>query len=480
MTSSITTLNPSLVWHWFDIICAIPHPSFHENALAEYIVNWATQKGLVVTRDDADNVFISKNATQGYEEHAPIALQAHLDMVTQANGKFDFLNEPIRPYIDGDWVTAQGTTLGADNGIGLASILAVLDSDELAHPKIEALLTMTEETGMVGARHLASNKLTAKRMINTDTEEIGEIYLGCAGGVDVEIDLPVVYTANHTTDSAISLTIKGLKGGHSGIDIHKNNANAIKLLAHILANVGVTYRLASVSGGTARNAIPRSARAVLVVNNDHQQALNEALTSWCQEVKKLVGGYETALTWEIHTESLPDEALTAESTRQVVDLLNATPNGVWRYSDQVADTVESSLSLGMVSLDKQGVHFVSLVRSLNQQGKNSVTSALLSLARVSGANAVLTGDYIGWNPNPTSAITQVVEQAYRQLGFKPEFKVIHAGLECGLIQCAYPDMDIVSIGPTIKNAHSPDEKVHIASVATYWQVLTYALANAPK
>lgn len=469
-------LTPTKLWHWFDVICSIPHASYHEQALSEHIVQWATNKGLETYTDSVGNIFISKNATEGYEDLPAIALQAHLDMVCQSNGDYDFLTCPITPVIDGDWVRADGTTLGADNGIGLASILAVLDSDDLAHPKIEAVLTMTEETGMDGAIGLERGRLSAKAMINTDTEEIDEIYIGCAGGVDADIHLHAE-AAPLQGERVFEYRLSGLKGGHSGIDIHKNHANAIKLLAYALTQVG-DIRLIALKGGTARNAIPRQATAQIATKDGQFLDKIERIS---QDIKALIGDFETKMAWqvkELDTNDTPKNALSVSDTQTIFNFINVLPNGVIRHSDKVADTVETSLSLGKARLEADGVHLTSMIRSLHDIGKATAVSAVQSVCDLAGAKAVFSGDYVGWSPNPDSAITQTTHKIYADvIGKEPALKVIHAGLECGLIQQAYPDMDIVSIGPTIKNAHSPDECVHIDSVTTYWQVLTQVLAH---
>lgn len=473
--SNLSALSPHRLWHWFEVICSIPHGSYHEEALATHIVAWATDKGLIVFRDDVGNIFIKKSATDGMDDREPIALQAHLDMVCQSNDDYDFVNLPIIPVIDGEWVRASGTTLGADNGIGLASILAVLDSDNLAHPTIEAVLTMTEETGMDGAFGLKSDVLDACLMINTDTEEIGEIYLGCAGGVDAEIELPV--EVEQTDTHAIRLDLKGLKGGHSGIDIHKNHANAIKLLGYVLGNLD-NIQLVDIKGGTARNAIPRAAYAIFTTT-DKATTLAK-IDTLCGNLKTLIGDFETAFDWQINN-ATTQTRLSNASTQAIINLINALPNGVYRNSNKVADTVETSSSLGVISLDNTKVVMTSLVRSLSEIGKDTACTALRGAVALSGGTVAFVGSYIGWEPNPNSPITALTADIYRKvIHDEPALKVIHAGLECGLIQQAYPAMDIVSIGPTIKNAHSPDECVHIGSVETYWQVLTGILANSPK
>ncbi len=481
-TSDITALTPNKLWQWFATICSIPHASYQEEALAKHIMDWAAQKNLQAYRDTAGNIFITKPATPGMEGRAPIALQAHLDMVCQANHDYDFVNLPIEPIIDGEWVRANGTTLGADNGIGLASILAVLDSDDVAHPLLEAVLTMTEETGMDGAFNLERGRLTSRLMINTDTEEIDEIYLGCAGGVDVEMALDVSYDDLLKEHTLTKLSVSGLKGGHSGLDIHKNNSNAILLLAYLLAELPL--RIVTLSGGTARNAIPRQATAIIACDGDTLDTIRKRAVA----LQALIGGYETQVTVDFVTldnmtldKETHKRALTRADSEQVLNFLNALPNGVLRYSDSVPNTVETSLSLGKVALTPEHLSVVSLVRSLNETGKQIACSHLQSVARLACARIDFVGSYVGWEPNPSSPITALTFDIYKKvIGTDPALKVIHAGLECGLIQEAYPTMDIVSIGPTIKNAHSPDECVHIASVATYWQVLTQVLANSPK
>lgn len=475
--NDIQQLTPNKLWSWFATICSIPHGSHHEEQLASHIVNWAKAKNFDTYRDAVGNVFITKPATAGYEDYAPVALQAHLDMVCQSNGEYDFVNMPIRPVIKGDWVFANGTTLGADNGIGLASILAVLDSDDIAHPMLEAVLTMTEETGMVGAIGLERNRLKSTMMINTDTEEINEIYLGCAGGVDADIST-TVSTESLDNETVFEYQIMGLKGGHSGIDIHKNNSNAIKLIAYALASVG-GVRLIDFQGGTARNAIPRMASVRLATTN--KEKFIKEISDISENIVRLIGGYETGARWSLTEIEFDGQALSLAQSEKIIHFINALPNGVLRDSDAVADTVETSLSLGMIKLDGNKLQATSLVRSLNDIGKATAVQAVRSVCKLAGIEVVFSGSYVGWSPNPDSAITKITQKVYADvIGGEPEFKVIHAGLECGLIQEAYPNMDIVSIGPTIKNAHSPDECVHVPSVLTYWQVLTGVLKNIPK
>ncbi|MCK3654482.1 cytosol nonspecific dipeptidase [Pasteurellaceae bacterium Macca] len=481
--SEIQTLQPQLLWQWFDKICAIPHPSYHEEALATFIIDWAKDRGFFVERDDAGNILIRKPATQGMENRPTIALQAHLDMVPQANEGtvHDFQRDPIQPYIDGEWVKARGTTLGADNGIGLASCLAVLDSDDLIHPEIEALLTMTEEAGMEGALGLKANWLKAELMINTDTEENGEIYIGCAGGEDANIEVPLHREAT-TFDAAFTLRLKGLHGGHSGCDIHTTRANAIKLFARLLAelNTKIPFRLAHIQGGSVRNAIPREAAATLCIDAKNQENLTACLRKFEQALKAELALAEPNLHFILDTTTLPPQQFSQSTHDTVIRFLNVLPNGVIRHSDVVENVVETSLSIGILESQESHLRANILVRSLIENGKADVRSRLTSLAELVGAKVAFSGSYPGWQPDPNSAITPLTKQIYDEiLGYASEIKVIHAGLECGLIKQVYPHIDVVSIGPTILNAHSPDEKVHIPAVTTYWQLLTRILASIP-
>ncbi|MBT9318358.1 aminoacyl-histidine dipeptidase [Actinobacillus pleuropneumoniae] len=481
--SEITKLSPTLLWQWFDKICAIPHPSYHENQLAEFIVDWAKSKNLFAERDEAGNVLIRKPATQGMENRCTIALQAHLDMVPQANAaaQHDFLKDPIQPYIDGEWVKAKGTTLGADNGIGLASCLAVLEADDIAHPALEILLTMSEEVGMEGVLGLRPNWLKSDIMINTDTEENGEIYIGCAGGENINLSLPLQYETN-AHDSALQITLKGLQGGHSGCDIHTTRANAIKLMARILAEIQTHYpiQISALKGGSVRNAIPREAQVTLTVAANHQQNVIAYLTELAKKIQNELRLAEANLKLEIEPSQLPNQSLAIESTQKVIHLLNVLPNGIIRNSDVVKDVVETSLSIGLVKIEEQQLTATILARSLIESGKEDVRGKINSLAALTGAKVAFSGNYPGWEPDTQSRITPLTKAIYDEvLGYEAQVKVIHAGLECGLIKKVYPNMDLVSIGPTIQNAHSPDEKVHIPAVEIYWKLLTKLLAQAP-
>ena len=482
--SSITELSPKLVWQWFDKICSIPHPSHHEQALADFIIQWAKQKQLWVEQDSVGNILIRKAATVGMENHQPVALQAHLDMVPQANKNtaHNFLTDPIVPYVDGEWVKATGTTLGADNGIGMASCLAVLDSNDIAHPPLEVLLTASEETGMVGALGLQPNWLQSEVMINTDTEDEGEIYIGCAGGEDVDIRFPVQWQELRKNEVAVHIALTGLKGGHSGAEIHLNRGNAIKLLAKTLekALAKVSFRLADISGGSVRNAIPREAFATVLLSSASVEKFKQVWQLLSQQLIEALSHAEKPINFAFEA-ATAKQGLSERQTQNILDLINALPNGVIRFSDVLPDVVETSISLGVLETKAEQIKLTLLARSLNEYGQDDVAGLVRSVCRLAHAEVVFSGRYPGWEPQADANIVKRTKTLYdRILGKESVIKVIHAGLECGLINKVYPNMEMVSIGPTILGAHSPDERCHIPAVAVYWQLLTELLATMPK
>ncbi|QKJ85979.1 Aminoacyl-histidine dipeptidase [Paramixta manurensis] len=482
--SELSQLSPQPLWDIFAKICSIPHPSYHEEALAEHILSWAKEKGFWCERDQVGNILIRKPATPGFENRQPVALQAHLDMVPQKNNDtvHDFTTDPIQPWVDGEWVKARGTTLGADNGIGMASALAVLADDKVEHGPLEVLLTMTEEAGMDGAFGLQPNWLQAEILINTDSEEEGEIYMGCAGGIDFITTLPLTREAVPAGFETLKLTIKGLKGGHSGADIHLGLGNANKLLARFLAAHGhaLDLRLIDFTGGTLRNAIPREAFATIAVAGDKIDALKAAATGYLAILQNELGAKEKNITVLTEPVTHSAQALTADSRDRFAALLNSTPNGVIRNSDVMAGVVETSLNVGVVSISDNQAEIICLIRSLIDSGKDYVVEMLTSLGQLAGAKTAPKGGYPGWQPDANSPVMALVRETYLTLfGKTPNIQVIHAGLECGLFKKPYPEMDMVSIGPTITGPHSPDEQVHIESVGLYWTLLTELLKVIP-
>lgn len=482
--SELSQLSPQPLWDIFAKICSIPHPSYHEEQLAEHIMGWAKEKGLHAERDQVGNILIRKPATAGMENRKPVVLQAHLDMVPQKNNDtvHDFTKDPIQPYIDGEWVKARGTTLGADNGIGMASALAVLADDSVEHGPLEVLLTMTEEAGMDGAFGLQANWLQADILINTDSEEEGEIYMGCAGGIDFISTLPLSREAIPAGFETFKLTLKGLKGGHSGGDIHLGLGNANKLLARFLAGhaAELDLRLVDFNGGTLRNAIPREAFATVAVPASKADELKNLSSVYLEILKNELSAKEKNLTVVLESVTTDKAALTAQSRDTFVQLLNATPNGVIRNSDVAKGVVETSLNVGVVTMGDDSAEIICLIRSLIDSGKEYVVSMLESLGTLAGAKTSAKGSYPGWQPDASSPVMALVRETYQRLfNSTPNIQVIHAGLECGLFKKPYPDMDMVSIGSTITGPHSPDEQVHIESVGHYWTLLTELLKAIP-
>lgn len=482
--SELSQLSPQPLWDIFAKICSIPHPSYHEEQLAEYVMGWAKEKGFHAERDAVGNILIRKPATKGMENRKPVVMQAHLDMVPQKNNDtvHDFTKDPILPYVDGEWVKARGTTLGADNGIGMASALAVLADDRVEHGPLEVLLTMTEEAGMDGAFGLQANWLQADILINTDSEEEGEIYMGCAGGIDFITTLPLSREAVPAGFSTFKLTLKGLKGGHSGADIHLGLGNANKLLARFLAGhaAELDLRLVDFNGGTLRNAIPREAFATVAVPADKASALQTLAGEYQAILKNELEAKEKNLVVLLETASGDRPALTEQSRNAFVQLLNATPNGVIRNSDVAKGVVETSLNVGVVTFSDDSAEIICLIRSLIDSGKDYVVSTLESLGSLAGAKTQPKGGYPGWQPDASSPVMALVRETYQRLFDKtPNIQIIHAGLECGLFKKPYPEMDMVSIGPTITGPHSPDEQVHIESVGQYWLLLTELLKAIP-
>lgn len=482
--SELSQLSPQPLWDIFAKICSIPHPSYHEEQLAEHIMGWAKEKGLHAERDQVGNILIRKPATAGMENRKPVVLQAHLDMVPQKNNDtvHDFTKDPIQPYIDGGWVKARGTTLGADNGIGMASALAVLADDSVQHGPLEVLLTMTEEAGMDGAFGLQANWLQADILINTDSEEEGEIYMGCAGGIDFISTLPLSREAVPAGFQTFKLTLKGLKGGHSGGDIHLGLGNANKLLARFLAGhaAELDLRLVDFNGGTLRNAIPREAFATVAVPAAKADELKKLSSVYLDILKNELSAKEKNLTVVLESVSTDKAALTTQSRDTFIQLLNATPNGVIRNSDVAKGVVETSLNVGVVTMGDDSAEIICLIRSLIDTGKEYVVSMLESLGTLAGAKTSAKGSYPGWQPDASSPVMALVRETYQRLfNSTPNIQVIHAGLECGLFKKPYPNMDMVSIGPTITGPHSPDEQVHIESVGHYWTLLTELLKAIP-
>ncbi len=483
----LSQLKPTSLWQFFEKICSIPHPSKHEQKISHWIQTWAKEQGLAVKEDAIGNIFIKKPATQGMEDRKGIILQAHMDMVPQKNNdtKHDFLTDPIRPYITDDkvWVTADGTTLGADNGIGLSSALAVLACDDIPHGPIEVLVTIDEEAGMSGAFGLEAGWLDGDILINTDSEQEGEVYMGCAGGIDSSATFDLVLEDVPSNVQAFNLSITGLKGGHSGVDIHTGRANANKLLVRFLLDATNRFdiRLTELNGGSLRNAIPREANASFVIDKSKIDDFKIALAQYLSTIKANLSAIETDINMLLISPEDFDQCWTKLVHSNILRSLNACPNGVMRMSDDIEGIVETSLNLGVIRCKGNKFTAMTLIRSLHDDGRLETQQTVQSIFELANANITFSGAYPGWKPDTDSKIMHIVSETYQQLFDKiPAVMVIHAGLECGLFKTAYPHWDMVSIGPTIKFPHSPDEKIEITTVEQYWQLLIAVLANAPK
>lgn len=494
MKNSILNLNPSRLWKHFYDLTQIPHPSGHMEEITRFVEDFGKGLGLETVRGKADNIVIRKPATKGYENKQAVILQAHLDMVPQANSDtpFDFTKDPLQPYIDGDWVKAKGTTLGADNGIGVAAMMAILEAKDIAHGPIEALFTTDEETGMYGAFAIRPGLINGQILLNLDGEELSELYIGCAGGADVTAQFQY---QNETfiakEEVVVKVSLSGLKGGHSGVDIHLGRANANKLLFRFLKDAMETYdiRLSEVKGGSLRNAIPREAYAVIIVDGKEKY----------ERILQMVAGYEDLFKQEFdgiedvknisfkaeHIKATPDMVLIPRDVQErLTHAIVACPNNVINMSPQVPTAVQTSINLAVIETCDRLAEVKMLARSSSESKKKALCSSEESLFKLAGADFVETSnEYPGWDPDPDTKIVPVMSAIYKEMfGEELKIEIIHAGLECGIIMSNVPDLklDAVSFGPTIKFPHSPDEKVNVPSVEKFWDYLIAILKNTPE
>jgi dipeptidase D len=483
---SIADLAPQPLWQWFSDICAIPHPSKQEAELIAFILNKAREKGLHAEQDEIGNIRLVKPATAGCESAVPVVMQSHIDMVPQKNAatSHDFSIDAIKAYVDGDWVTAEGTTLGADNGIGMAAILAVMFSDDLVHGPLEALLTVDEEAGMGGAFELRQNWFDAEVLLNLDTEEEGELYVGCAGGVDINVQWPVAWQSIAAQDTespvAFELAVTGLKGGHSGIDIDKGRANANKLLCRILLDLTsqLDLEVASLQGGTLRNAIPREAKALLVLNTNQVDELNVRLSSLMEHIQDEYDLVESDLCVSLTGQTLPEAVMPAEALTGLLSAVVACPNGVLRMSNAFDGVVETSSSLGVIETTTDGIQVQFMTRSLKNPARDFAAQRIKACFELVGAEVCIENAYPGWSPIDDSLLLRLMQKVHKAtFAREAGVQVIHAGLECGLLGDKYPDWQMISFGPTITGAHSPDERVSIPSTARFWQYLVASLSE---
>ena len=477
MADRLKNLQPYKVWAHFATLCEIPRASLHETALIGYLIEWAKLHGVTTIVDSAGNLIMRKAASEGHEGSAPVAIQGHLDMVCQANSRcqHDFMRDPINAIVKDGWVVAENTTLGADNGIGVALALAALEEADLIHPAIEVLLTVNEECGMDGARNLVPGTLQSKKLINLDTEEWGHFYLGCAGGVDVEVyhdckqkKVPQGYTL-------VKFDVSGLRGGHSGIDIHLGRGNSIKLLAEALRDLSLhsDVCLIEIKAGTARNAIPREAYALCALPDDVASSIDDWIrhrcAAWQQRLVQTDAGVRFSCS---HYDEIPDASVTSEERDRLLAFLDTAANGVSYTSVDFPDVTDTSSNLGVVLLEKGAFKVTFKVRSQYDARATALAGKLVSHAASYGLQAWQNGQYPGWTPDPASPMLALCQRVYtREFGQPAGLQVIHAGLECGLMAASHPHLDMISFGPNIRGAHAPGEGVEIESVERCWKLL---------
>lgn len=485
MNEAIRNLEPKTLWNKFADLNAVPRPSKKEERVIAFMKKFGEDLGLETLVDKVGNVIIKKPASAGMENRKAVVLQSHLDMVHQKNNdtNFDFDTQGIEMLVDGDWVRAKGTTLGADNGLGVATIMTILESDSIAHPALEALFTIDEETGMTGAKGLEGGLLKGDILLNLDTEEDDEIGVGCAGGVDVTATRK--YNQEDCLKNLIPfcITINGLQGGHSGMDIHKGFGNANKLMNRVLFEASQDFglRISSIDGGSLRNAIPRESNAIVVVEKPQVEAFLFEINKLIDDIKKEFQSLDPQLQIVINETDAPATILDMDSQDLLLRALYAAHNGVYRMSPAIEDLVETSNNIARVLVKDGTIHIGCLTRSSVESSKMDLVNALRSSFELMGCDVEVSGDYPGWAPNMDSPILKLLDGIYEKMhGQKAHVAACHAGLECGILGQNYPDMDMISFGPTIKGAHSPDERASISSLQKYWEFVLEILKNIPK
>ena len=484
MSQEIRNLEPKALWNKFADLNAVPRPSKKEERVIEFMKNFGNSLGLETFEDEIRNVIIRKPATPGMENRKVIVMQGHLDMVHQKNADtvFDFDTQGIDMYVDGDWVRARGTTLGADNGLGVATIMAILESKDIPHPAIEALFTIDEETGMTGALNLKGGILQGQILLNLDTEEDDEIDIGCAGGIDVTATR--AYNEEEVPESSVgyTITVKGLNGGHSGMDIHKGLGNANKIMNRLLfdgfENFGL--QVSEINGGSLRNAIPRESVAKVIISQMFDEAYVYDMQEIITDIKAEYKTTEPNLSIEIVKTDLPEKIMDLGVQEGIIRAIYAAHNGVYRMSADMADLVETSNNIARVIVKDGDILVGCLTRSSVESSKFDLANSLRSAFELVGCEVELSGSYPGWTPNVNSEILDTLVGIYeKQNGEKPKVVACHAGLECGILGTNYPDMDMISFGPTIHGAHSPDERASISSAQKYWKFVLEILSNIP-
>lgn len=484
MNSSIKNLEPKSVWTHFANLNSVPRPSKKEGKVIQFMMDFGKSLKLETVRDKAGNVVIKKPATSGMENRKTVVLQGHLDMVHQKNSgtNFDFETQGIEMIVDGDWVKAKGTTLGADNGLGVAAIMAVLSSSVIPHPPIEALFTIDEETGMTGAMELDSSLIKGKILLNLDTEEDDEIGIGCAGGVDVTAERSYKEEETPSEVSAYEISITGLQGGHSGMDIHKGLGNANKLMNRLLFDGFTNYglRISSIHGGSLRNAIPRESFAKIVIDTITKEAFITEIAEKIEQLKLELKSLEPNLHIQVSEIDIPSKVMELGVQEGITKAIYAALNGVYRMSPDVENLVETSNNIAKVTIANGNIKIECLTRSSSESSKWDLANSLKSCFELAGCEISFSGIYPGWLPNLNSEILNVLTSSYKNLfNESPHVAACHAGLECGILGEHFPGMDMISFGPNILGAHSPDERAQISSTQKFWKLLKEVLKSIP-
>lgn len=483
MNSEIRNLEPKELWNKFADLNAVPRPSKKEERVIAFMKDFGENLGLETMVDEVGNVIIKKPASEGMEDRKAIVMQSHLDMVHQKNNdtNFDFDTQGIEMFVEGDWVKAKGTTLGADNGLGVATIMAILESDSITHPAIEALFTIDEETGMTGAMGLKGGLLKGEILLNLDTEEDDEIGVGCAGGIDVTA-IGSYQEINVENDSvAYKIEVTGLQGGHSGMQIHEGLGNANKIMNRLLYAVIEDIQISEINGGSLRNAIPRESVANVVFEKEKEDVIINLLSAISILIKKELKTMEPDLSITFNKADLPKQTMPYEAQVQIVNAIYAAWNGVYRMSADIPNLVETSNNIARVIVKEGTIKVGCLTRSSVESSKFDLANTLRATFELSGCDVEFSGDYPGWTPNMDSSILEVMRNLYVKLNKEePHVAACHAGLECGILGTNYPDMEMISFGPNIKGAHSPDERAQISSAQKYWKFVLEILKEIPK
>ena len=476
--------EPKALWANFYSLTQIPRPSGKRKEIAEFLVNYGKSLGLETLQDEIGNVLIRKPASPGMEDRPGVILQGHMDMVPQKNGDkvFDFEKDPIEAYVEdnGEWITANGTTLGADNGIGVATAMTILADKEAVHPALEALFTIDEETGMYGANDLKSGWLKGKYLLNLDSETEGELYVGCAGGIDTTATFDYQTVETEKGDIALKVEIKGCKGGHSGCDIHLQRANAIKLLFRFLKEAVMNFeaRLAYVEGGSLRNAIPREACAIITIPEESYQDVQDLVDRFEDLFLKEYDGVEPDLTFKASEIECPQQEMPEDVQDFLIHAITLCPHGVYRFIPEMPDIVETSNNVAMIKTEEGKVTVFCLTRSSVESRKEELASIIHSAFSLAGGQVEFSGEYPGWKPNFKSNLLKVSKETYeKEFGTSPRIVTIHAGLECGIIGAKYEGMEMISFGPTIEHPHSPDERVNIETVQKFYRYVQALLKS---